>query len=174
MFIVEYPGYADNPGTPSERSLYESATKGIESLPADKRLYLVGESLGTGVAAHLAGKFPSKVAGVVLLAPYKRLADVAQSHMPIFPVRLLLWDQFPAADHLLSYHGPVAMLVAGGDRVIPDRLGRALFESYAGAKRLWEYPQGDHGTVMTQPAEVWKQIIQFWESHQPQLKVPQI
>jgi uncharacterized protein len=162
VFIVEYPGYADRPGAPSERSLNQSAAEAFQLLATNQPIYLVGESLGTGVAAYLAGRYPDKVSGAVLLAPYNRLADVGQAHMRFLPVRWILCDRFPAEDHLRHYHGPVAMLVAGRDQVIPERFGRRLYDRFAGPKRLWEFPEGDHGTVMSQPVEVWQQIIAFW------------
>jgi uncharacterized protein len=166
VFMVEYPGYADRPGKPSERSLDESADEAFQSLATNGPVFLVGESLGTGVAAYLAGKHPDKTAGVVLLAPYNRLADVAQAQMPLFPVRWMLLDRFPSEDHLRDYHGPVAILVSGKDRVIPAKFGRRLYDGYAGAKRLLEFPEGNHGTVMEQPPEIWKQIVDFWLTNQ--------
>jgi pimeloyl-ACP methyl ester carboxylesterase len=164
VFIVEYPGYADRPGAPSERTLNEASDEAFRLLSTNGPIYLVGESLGTGVATYLAGKYPDKIAGLVLLAPYNRLADVGQAHMPFVAVRLLLRDRFPSEDYLRNYHGPVAMLVSGRDQVIPAKFGRRLYDRYVGPKRLWEFPEGDHGTVMVQPPEVWKQIIEFWQS----------
>ena len=161
VFIVEYPGYADCPGAPCERALDEPAAEALQVLSTDRPTYLVGESLGTGVAAYLAGHFPAKVAGIVLLAPYNRLADVGQAHMPIFPVRWILSERFPAEDDLQDYHGPVAVLVGGKDRVVPQRFGRRLYDGYAGPKRLWEFPEADHETLMVQTPELWKQIVSF-------------
>jgi len=164
VFIVEYPGYADRPGKPTERTLYESANEAFELLATNAPIYVVGESLGTGVAAYLAGRFPKRVAGLALLAPYNRLADVAQPHFPILPVRWFLCDRFPAEDYLRNYNGPVAFLTAGRDAVVPEKFGQRLYDSYAGPKRLWEFPQGDHGTVMIQPPETWRQISEFWQA----------
>ena len=169
VFIVEYPGYADRPGSPSQKSLFRAADEAFQLLDTNGPVYLVGESLGTGVAANLAGTHPDQIAGVVLLAPYNRLADAAQYHYPILPVHLLLMDRFPSEDYLRNYHGPVAVLVAGQDQVVPEKFGRRLYEGYAGPKRLWEFPLGDHGTVMFRPPNVWKQIIAFWQAN---LQVP--
>jgi hypothetical protein len=165
VFILEYPGYADRPGSPSQRSLFRAADEAFQLLATNGPVYLVGESLGTGVAAYLAGTYPDKIAGMVLLAPYNRLTDVAQAHMPLLPVHLLLVDRFPSEDYLCSYHGPVGMLVAGEDQVVPEKFGRRLYDKYTGPKRLWEFPRGNHGTVMVQPSEVWKQIVDFWQAH---------
>jgi uncharacterized protein len=164
VYIMEYPGYADRPGSPSQRSLFRAADEAFQLLPTNGPVYLVGESLGTGVAAYLAGKYPDKIAGVVLLAPYNRLTDVAQEHMPLLPVHLMLVDRFPSEDYLRNYHGPIAMLVAGADLVIPEKFGRRLYTGYAGPKRFWEFPNGNHGTVMVQPPEVWKQIVTFLQT----------
>jgi pimeloyl-ACP methyl ester carboxylesterase len=163
LFVVEYPGYADRAGKPSERAIYEAAAEAFEQLPTNGPTCLLGESLGTGVAAYLAGRFPDKVAGIIMLAPFNRLAAVAQAHYPFLPVRLLLVERFPAEDHLRNYHGPVAMLVGGQDRVIPQKFGRRLYDGYSGPKRLWEFPRADHGAVMDQPVEIWKELIAFLE-----------
>ena len=166
VFILEYPGYENRPGSPSERSLYAAADEALQLLPTNRPTYLVGESLGTGVATYLAGKHPTEIAGVVLLAPYNSLVSVGQAHMVILPVSLILRDRFPSEKHLRTYHGPVAMLVGGQDNVVPEKFGRRLYDSYNGPKRLWEFPEGDHGTVMLQPPAIWKQIIEFWNSNQ--------
>jgi pimeloyl-ACP methyl ester carboxylesterase len=164
VFMVEYPGYENRPGSPSERSLDRASDEAFSMLATNRPIYLAGESLGTGVATWLAGKRSNEVAGVVLLAPYNKLAAVGQAHMVILPVALILCDRFPSVDYLRTFHGPVAMLVGGRDNVVPERFGRRLYDAYKGPKRLWEFPEGDHGTVMLQPAEVWRQIIDFWQS----------
>jgi len=161
VFIAEYPGYADCPGAPCEKTLYAAAEQGLASLSNQCPIYVVGESLGTGVAAHLAGKYPERVAGLVMLAPYPSLVAVGQAHMPFLPVTLLLRDRFPAEKNLRQYHGPVAVLVAGRDTVVPAKFGRRLYDNYAGPKKLWEFPEGDHGTIILQPPEVWAQILDF-------------
>lgn len=161
VFMVEYPGYENRLGSPSERSLDQATEEAFASLATNRTTYLIGESLGTGVATYLAGRYPSAVAGVVLLAPYNHLAAVAQWHMPLLPVSLLLRDRFPSDKYLDSYHGPVAMLVGGRDNVVPEKFGRLLYDSYQGPKRLWEFPEGNHGTVMLQQPEIWRQIFEF-------------
>jgi pimeloyl-ACP methyl ester carboxylesterase len=166
VFILEYPGYADRPGSPSQKSLFRAADEAFQLLATNGPVYLVGESLGTGVAAYLAGTHPDKVAGVVLLAPYNRLADAAQYDYPILPVHLLLVDRFPSEDYLRNYHGPVGVLVAGEDEVVPEKLGRRLYDGYAGPKRLWVFPLDDHGTVLERLPRIWEQIISFWQANQ--------
>lgn len=165
VFIVEYPGYADRPGSPSQSSLLRAADEAFQLLPTNGPVYLVGESLGTGIAAYLAGTHPDKVAGMVLISPYNRLTDVAQYHMPIFPVRLMLTDRFPSQDYLRSYHGPVGMVVDGHDYVIPKKFGLRLYNGYGGRKQLWEFPTGEHSAIAEPLAKFWNEVIEFWQTN---------
>jgi pimeloyl-ACP methyl ester carboxylesterase len=165
VFILEYPGYADRPGAPSQRSLTDAADEALETLPTNQPVYLVGESLGSGVAAHLAGKYPRRIDGLLLLSPFDSLTDVAQYHMPVFPVRLLLVDRFPSQEDLRRYHGPVGMTVDGRDRVVPEKFGLRLFDSYNGPKWIWEFPQGVHIEIRETPSKFWNEVVKFWQTN---------
>lgn len=164
VFILEYPGYGDRPGLPSQGSLSQAADNGLKILPTNQPVYLVGESLGSGVAAHLAGVYPNRIAGAMLLSPFNRLTDVAQYHMPVFPVHLILMDRFPSEDDLRRYHGPVGVMVDGRDQVVPEKFGLRLYNDYAGPKRLWEFPQSGHIVIAEPSAEFWKEVVGFWQT----------
>ena len=84
--------------------------------------------------------------------------------MPAIPAYLILIDRYPSQYHLEHYHGPVAMMVALQDQVIPAKFGRRLYEAYAGPKRLLEIPSVDHNELMDRSPEEWRQIIEFWQS----------
>ena len=162
VFMLEYPGFAGRPGAAKEQSIYEAASEALLSLHSDTPIFLIGESLGTGVATYVAGRFPEKVAGIVVLGAYDTLAHVGQYQKPFIPVGLLLTERFPAKEHLRSYHGHVAVVVVRDDTTVPARFGHNLYTSYAGPKRLWEIPQGDHGAIDALPEETWRQIVDFW------------
>src|SRR5688572_6597306 len=154
VFILEYPGYGDRLGKPSQASLLEAAREAFQLLTNSRPLYIVGESLGTGVAAYLAGSFPEAVRGLLLFCPYNNLTDVARYHtMRLVPVSLLLRDRFPSDQWLQNYRGPVGILVAIEDRVVPARFGRRLYDSYGGPKKLWEIPNAGHNDVFERPEE---------------------
>ena len=163
VYILEYPGYADRAGTPTQRNLFQAAEEAFQTLGTNHPVYVVGESLGSGVAAHLAGTHPDQIAGLILLSPYNRLADVAQYHQPLLPARLLLVDRFPSAAYLRNYHGPVGVLVDGRDYVVPEKFGRRLYDGYAGPKRLWRCAGGGHITIENLP-RFWAEVTEFWQT----------
>lgn len=162
FYILQYPGYGDRPGHPSQTSLLAAATEAADLLAGRTNLFLVGESLGAGVAAYLASQMGPRVAGVLLIVPYTRMTTVAAFHYPWLPVRWILWDTYPAEEWLSRYSGPVAFLVAGADRVIPTAVARSLHDGYLGPKRLWEIPGADHEDVFDQPPSWWREVGAFW------------
>jgi pimeloyl-ACP methyl ester carboxylesterase len=170
FYVLEYPGYEDRPGAPSRASLLAAATNTMQTLDTNEPLYLVGESLGTGAAAFVAGEFPASVNGVVLLSPYHRLADVAQYQYPWLPARWLMLDDFQSENYLLNYHGRVAVMIDGEDQVVPAKFGRRLFDDYAGPKKLWEYPRCHHVELGESPEIFWRAVIEFWRANQPTQK----
>ena len=167
VFILEYPGYEDRPGPPSQSSLFRAADEAFRALPAGRPVYLVGESLGSGVAAYLAGTYSNKIAGAVLISPFNDLTDVARNQYPLLPVRLILVDRFPSDKFLRDYHGKIGITVDDLDTVVPKQLGLRLYNDYAGPKRLWEFAGGGHCGVGTNPPEFWRQASAFWQSGDP-------
>lgn len=168
VFVLEYPGYGARPGSPSRTSFIAAAEDAFASLPADKPRYVVCESIGAGVGTHLAKAHPTEVAGLVLFVPYHDLAWVAQRQMPLLPAAWLLRDRYMPAEDLKSYRGPVKIVVAERDEIIPVESGRRLFNAYAGPKDLLVVPDARHNEVAEQPPEWWREVLKFWQQHQPQ------
>ncbi len=162
FYVLEYPGYEDRAGQPGQESILSAAREAFQLLDTNRPVYLVGESLGSGVASFLAGKFPEKITGIVLFSPYHRLADVAQSHYPLLPARWLLLDDFQSEAYLKNFHGLVGIVIDGQDEIVPAKFGRRLFDGYAGPKRLWEYPKSNHVELGEPPEMFWRAAIEFW------------
>ena len=100
---------------------------------------------------------------LLLIAPYHNLADVAQGHMPIFPAKYMLRDNFRSAEYLRTYHGSLAVLLAGEDTVVPNKFGKRLFDAYTGPKKLWKIPQAGHNDLPHAPPDWWKELLTFWK-----------
>lgn len=161
-YVLEYPGFSGRPGKPTQSTLTAAADEGLSILSsAGRPVFVVGESLGTGVAAHLAGRHPQKVTGVILLTPFNALADAAGYHYPWLPVRWLLLDPYPSEVWLASYPGPVGVVVGTADRVVPAELGRRLYDGYPGRKRLWSFAGEDHWEASHRPPEWWMEAFGF-------------
>ncbi len=163
VYIFEYPGYGARPGRPSEKAIKEAAVSAVHGLTEKGHdVYLIGESLGGGVACYLAGKKPDDIKGLFLITPFTSLVDVGRHHYPFFPVGLLLRERYDNLDALENYGGPVAFMLAERDEIIPASLGMRLYEEYDGPKKLHVQEGRTHNTLMFPPgAEWWDDISAF-------------
>lgn len=162
--VLEYPGYGARSGSPSKDSLEAAAAEVLETVLARHPvpIYLIGESLGAGVATSLAASHPENVRGLILVTPFTSLAAVGRHHYPFLPVRLLLRDNFDNVRNLKNFDGPVAVVLAEDDRIIPAAIGKKLYEAYEGPRRLWTQPGAGHNTLDLNPENpMWKEIGDF-------------
>jgi len=164
IFLFEYPGYASRAGSPSEDAFFRTGTSALEQLLAETNepIYLLGESLGSGVACYLAGSMPEQVDGLLLITPFDSLVSVGQAHFPFLPVGWLLRDRYENSKHLAHYHGPVAIIIAGNDEVVPARLGEKLYEEYEGPKEIQILPDATHNTLLQRAGHnLWRDVLKF-------------
>jgi pimeloyl-ACP methyl ester carboxylesterase len=166
VFVLEYPGYGARPGSPSQKSWLAAGAEALSTLPNDKPIYLVSESIGTGVAAYLAGTHSPEVAGLLLFVPFDNLASLAQSKMPLLLPYFFLRDRYDPAAWLKDYRGPVKIVLAGRDEIIPPKFGQRLFDSYAGPNARQIFPDEGHNDIAAQPAEWWCEVFEFWQANQ--------
>jgi len=160
IFVADYPGYGSAPGSPSQHSLTETAAKALDALPG--RAVVVGESLGTGVAAQAARIRPDKIQGLILIAPFDSMVSAAAHHYPWLPVRTLLIDRFDSAAALKTFPNPVAIILAENDDTTPPEGARQLFGGLTGPKKLNEVKNSGHNDVASiLPDEEWREVWTF-------------
>jgi len=167
VVVVEYPGYGPREGSPNLSAILATAEAAIASLPSDRAVYLVSESIGAGAAAHLAKKYPLRIRGLIMFVSYDDLGAVAQGAYPLLPAKWLLRDRFQPAVWLKDYRGPIQFVLAGADEVIPTKRGQALHDAYAGSKRLQIVPGARHNDVTAQSPEWWREVFSFLEQNAP-------
>ena len=152
LLLTGYRGYGGNPGSPSEEGLYADGRAALAFLAdqgvAPGELILYGESLGSGVAVHLAAEMAAgePAGGLVLESPFSSIADVAASHYPFVPARWLVKDRFDSAAKIARVDAPVFIFHGRDDGVIPVRFGERLFEAAVEPKHsLWTEQGGHNG-----------------------------
>lgn len=158
VILAEYPGYGPRVGQPGEASMVSDAAATVRRAHADfgAPIVLLGESLGAGVAAAVAREAADVVAGVLLATPWDSLASVARHHYRWLPVDLLLRDRYDSGANLASYRGPVSVVVAADDEVVPARFGRALFDALPdGRKQLTVIAGAMHNDWFARTDETW-------------------
>ena len=149
-YLVPYRGYGASEGTPTQADILEDALAVFDQVQArqpDARIVVIGRSLGSAVASYVASKRP--VAKLVLVTPFDSMANVAQSHYPWLPVRWLLQDRYDQASYLAQYHGPLLIVRAGRDDVVPAASTNQLIASLKRPPQVLHLANADHATVAT-------------------------
>ena len=126
VLLVEYPGYGRAPGSPSEKSITESAIALYDWAVKDpridpKRIVAYGRSLGGGAAVRLAINRP--VAAMILESAFTSVADFAARFMA---PALLIRDPFDNRKSLAQYRGPLLVIHGRNDTIVPFAHGKEL------------------------------------------------
>lgn len=162
--LLEYPGYGPRPGRRTEAALVADARAALRRLKEERPgpVFLLGESLGSGVAVQVAAREPGQVAGLILVTPFARMTEVAARHYPFLPMRLLLRDRWDSLAVIPDYTGPVVLLVAREDEVVGADQGHRLARAVPGPMRLWEVPGASHNGVPLVPGQPpWSDLLAF-------------
>lgn len=129
IYVLEYPGYGQRPGTPSESSLKKAAVQAFEQThPAYEQIILAGQSLGSGVTQALFTKHPDRIHALVLITPFTSIAAVARHHYAWLPTSWLLRDTYPLFEELKQFPGKAFLVLAGRDEIIPPAQNRQFLE----------------------------------------------
>ena len=174
--LMNYRGYGASDGKPAAADLIDDAAAVVEEMvakfglvgnggegpsPAKARpVILFGRSLGSGIAA-LAARAP-QVDGLILLSPYRSIADIAAHRFPIMPVRWLLRHNIDATLALGALPQRVLGLYAQRDRVVPTAESQALLGLLRPPPQVVEF-QGEHGIPLETPT-VWAAVTAFLET----------
>ena len=129
VYLINYRGYGESTGKPTETALCDDAVTIFDTL-ADKHrnISVIGRSLGSGVAVHLASLRPVKK--LALVTPFASLTGVAKAHLPFLPVSLLLKDRYNSAAKTSAIKAQVLMIIAENDEIIPREQSEILVEAF--------------------------------------------
>ena len=162
VFLIDYRGYGENPGSPSEAGLLLDARAAWRYLVDERnvqpeRIILYGESLGGAVAIKLAAELcdaETPPAALITRSTFTSLADAAAVHYAWLPVRWLLLDRFESAEAISRVTCPILQLHGDSDTIVPLSLGARLFNaaparSRSGIeKQFIKLPATDHNDVL--------------------------
>jgi uncharacterized protein len=165
VLIIDYRGYGESGGEPSEVGIYRDAEAAWRYLTIDRgiessRLILFGRSFGGAIAAYLASRHPHKA--LVLESTFTSLPEVAGDHFSWAPVKWLSRERYDTRGRMADIAGPVMVLHSPDDEVVPFRHGEILYALVQGEKRMVTL-SGDHNNGVKQNRaryyEAWKSFL---------------
>jgi hypothetical protein len=166
--IIDYRGYGNSAGKPSEQGTYldaEAAWRHLtetRKIPSDT-IALFGESLGGAVAAWLAVRH--EPAALVIASGFTSVPDLAAKFYPYLPVRRLSRFSYGTREYLQSVAAPVFIAHSPDDEIIPYRHGRALYDAAKPPKQFLEL-SGGHNEGFIFVRDSWARALgEFLDEH---------
>jgi fermentation-respiration switch protein FrsA (DUF1100 family) len=161
IFIFDYRGFGVSQGSPSERGFYLDAKAAYDyllntrNIPAE-RIIFYGESLGAGVALHLASEV-KYIRAIIVEGAFSCGRDMAKVFYPFIPV-FFFSDSFNSLKTVKNVHAAKLFLHSQDDEVVPLALSRKLYESSPEPKSFVEL-RGGHNTAFLDSKDAYVSAI---------------
>lgn len=144
--IIDYRGYGQSGGKPSEPGLYADAEAAWRYLREAHQLspgqiILSGRSLGAAVALYLAEQHAPRA--LIIESAFTSIPDMAAVHYGWLPVRWLSRYQFDNRQRIASLGCPVLIVHAKEDEIAPYAQGQELYQ-LASQPKQWLALNGGH------------------------------
>jgi fermentation-respiration switch protein FrsA (DUF1100 family) len=138
VFVFDYRGYGKSEGTPERSGIVQDGIAAIEwARGRDLDIVIIGQSLGAAVAVPaLVAAGQNRVRGLVLDSSFSSYRTIAKDKLaslwltwPLqWPLSLLITDELSPQDSIDQIRVPILFLHSSNDLVVPEHLGRKLFE----------------------------------------------
>lgn len=140
-FAIDYRGYGQSEGRPSELGTYRDARAAWAYLTQKRgispsSIVVYGESLGGAVATRLASEHTPRA--LIIEASFTSMPDLGAEIYPWLPVRWLSRLDYPTRDDLMKVRAPVLIVHSRGDEIVPFHHGEQL---YAAAREPKQFLQ---------------------------------
>ncbi|HSS97227.1 MAG TPA: alpha/beta hydrolase, partial [Terriglobales bacterium] len=155
LLIVDYRGYGgSSSGQATGIRACEDARAALSYLTEQRHvlinnIFIVGRSIGTGVASQLALENPH-AAGLVLLSPLTSVYAVARQNKTMRWLPLELMGSRNKLDTLAKIgqiHMPLLLIVGTQDTLTPPSMAQTLLEHANQPKQLYLVPDADHNDL---------------------------
>lgn len=149
ILALDYRGYGQSEGKPSEQGTYLDAEAGYQWLRqrdyADSNILAFGESLGGGVASELALRQP--LGGLVLQSTFTSIPDIGAELFRWLPVRWISTIKYDTHGKLPLIRVPVLILHSRHDTLVRFHHAEKNLAAANEPKELWEI-LGDHNDAL--------------------------
>lgn len=116
IVTFNYQGYGFSQGVPSQKIIFEDALAIYDTYAKDRKVIIVGRSLGTSVATYVASRRQAE--GLVLITPFDSLASLIKSSYFYLPIDLLLRDKYETVNFMPLVKSKIGVIEVEHDTAV--------------------------------------------------------
>lgn len=168
LLVVDYRGYGWSNGEPKISTLLPDVEQVHHAVPGilekaglgESRLFLMGRSLGSLWAIHLAHCYPDSYSGLIIESGFAQLFPLlGRMGLQVLPGRRAK-DPIGNLDKMKEIKLPLLVIHGESDLLIPFKQGQMLYDaSPATHKRLLMIERGGHNDLLFRGAEEYFNVI---------------
>jgi uncharacterized protein len=146
--LVNYRGYGASTGAPGEKELFNDAIAIFDEITErynPEKIYLMGRSLGSGVASYVAAQ--RSVTGVILITPFDSIAAIAKRRFPYLPVEMVLQHKFSSIKYATRFTAPSLVIYGGRDTTVLPSQTQKLIEQIQGETTVEYIEAAEHNNI---------------------------
>ena len=161
VFIIDYRGYGNSQGSPSEEGFYEDSRTAWKYLTEQKSIkpediIIFGRSLGGAVAVRLASDVSSSA--LIIESTFTSANDMAGELMPFVSNFIVFRYQFNSIGRIKSIKQPLLVIHSFEDEIIPFKFGKRLFNE-AEQPKVFAEISGDHNNGFLKSKDVYENAL---------------
>jgi len=160
FLAFDYRGFPASPGEITQANVLADALAAYDWAKAKGFATVIwGRSLGSGPATYAASqRHPD---ALLLETPFDSALAVALDRYPIFPVGLLMHDQFPVDQWIVKVSAPVFVAHGTADKTIAEYHGQRVYDLAPDKGGIWIVPGADHDDLWADG--IWAKAKAFFD-----------
>lgn len=165
VLAYDYQGYGNSEGEPSIDNICEDGLAAYDYLNttraiAPEKIVVYGESLGGGVASHIATH--RKVGAIILQSTFSSLPHIAKKKMMLmrlYPPFLYPKNKLDSAAMLSEQHAPLLIVHGKVDSIIPYSESEVIFEKASEPKQLVGIDSANHNDIYGEYIDSFNKVV---------------
>ena len=139
VLIIDYRGYGESEGSPTEHGTYLDAEAAWKYLINERKLspeqiIVFGRSLGGAIATWLARQY--QPAGLIIESTFTSIVDMGKKYYPYLPVNLIARIRYPSLENIDKIYCPKLFIHSIDDEIIPYAMSQQFFDKANTPKQL--------------------------------------
>jgi len=172
--VFHYSGYPGSSGSTTPENLDADAHAAyawlLSHVPPGTPIFLLGFSLGSGLAAHIAAHINPPPAGLILCEAFTSLRDAARRiTRPFSFLGNLLPDVWQTRENVCHIELPILVVHSTGDALFPVSMAQAIHSAAQSSGRQVDLEiltgHAHNAPYLNVPEDYWAAILRFIMRH---------